>query len=284
MNFKEKIKDGKFVVTLEVEPPKGNLISDIIDKIKPLKDKIDAYNVTDMQSSIMRMSSWAMAIKLKENGFEPILQLTCRDRNILALQGDLLGASLFGIENLLLLTGDNPSCGDHPEAKAVFDLNSVKLINLTRNLNIGFDASDNKLKGKPNFFMGAALNPFNKDVGREIGRLGEKINAGASFFQTQPIFDVDKFYQFAKKANQFKAKIIAGVILVKNYRSAKFLNDNIEGINIPDIFLNRLKEATNFKAEMVKLIHQIVNDLKSLSCGVHIMPLGWYDMAAEVLP
>jgi len=283
MGFREKMKKGDFTFTVEVEPPKGTELSSVFEKLNPFKDRVDAYNVTDMQSSVMRMSSWAMALKLKEKGFEPILQVTCRDRNILALQGDLLGAASFGIKNLLLLTGDSPSSGDHPQAKPVFDLDSIGLINLANKLNSGFDWSGNKLKGEPDFFIGAALNPFSRDIDKEISKLEEKIKAGASFFQTQPIFDVEKFYSFVKKVSYLKPKIMAGIIFLKSSRSARYLNDKVEGIEIPAEYIKRLESSRSFKEEMRAIIKKIISDLKSISCGIHIMPLGMYDMVSEVL-
>ncbi len=283
MGFREKIKKGDFTFTVEVEPPKGIELSSVFEKLNSFKEKVDAYNVTDMQSSVMRMSSWAMALKLKEKGFEPILQVTCRDRNILALQGDLLGAASFGIKNLLLLTGDSPSSGDHPQAKPVFDLDSIGLIELANKLNSGVDWAGNKLKGEPDFFIGAALNPFSRDIDKEIAKLEEKIKAGASFFQTQPIFDVEKFYSFIKKVSYLKPKVMAGIIFLKSSRSARYLNDKVEGIEIPAEYIKRLEGSRNFKEEMKTIIKKIISDLKSISCGIHIMPLGMYDMVSEVL-
>jgi len=283
MSFREKIKNGEYVITMEVEPPKGNSVTAILNRITPLKGKIDAYNVTDMQSSVMRMSPWAMAIKLKENGFEPIMQLTCRDRNVIALQGDLLGISSFGIDNLLLLTGDSPARGDHPKAKAVFDLDSIGLIKAADSLNKGVDLVGNSIEGKPDFIIGAALNPFSKDIGKEIEKMEKKIEAGAVFFQTQPIFDVDKFGDFIRKLNIKNVTIIAGVIFVKTYRSAVYLNDKVEGINIPDRYMNILKGADNFKQVSFKMTKEIISNLKDICAGVHIMPLGLYEEVSGVL-
>jgi len=283
MSFREKIKNGKCVITMEVEPPKGNDTEIVLRRIAPLKDSIDAYNVTDMQSSVMRMSSWAMAVKLKERGFEPIMQLTCRDRNIIALQGDLLGISSFGIDNLLLLTGDNPARGDHPKAKAVFDLDSVGLIEAASSLNRGVDLAGISLEGKPDFIIGAALNPFSGDIDKEIGKMKKKIEAGAVFFQTQPIFDVDKFSAFIKRVNSKNITIMAGVIFVKSYRSAVYLNEKVEGIDIPPEYMKALKGADDFKKESLKMTKDIISSLKDVCGGIHIMPLGLYEQVLGVL-
>lgn len=283
MSFKDKINNGRFVVTMEVEPPKGNNTKGIISRIAPLKGKIDAYNITDMQSSVMRMSSWAMAIELRENGFEPIVQLTCRDRNVIALQGDLLGISSFGIHNLLLLTGDSPKRGDHPDAKAVFDLDSIGLIKTAVSLNKGVDLAGNALEGRPDFTIGAALNPFSRDIGREIEKMDKKIEAGVSFFQTQPVFDVDKFHSFMKRIGTKSVTIMAGVIFVKSYRSAVYLNEKVEGINIPPRYMRAFKNADDFKKVYFEMIRDIISSLKSICGGVHIMPLGRYEEVLRAL-
>jgi len=283
MSFRDKIRNGESVITVEVEPPKGNDIKDILNRIVPLKGIIDAYNVTDMQSSVMRMSPWAMAVKLKENGFEPIMQLTCRDRNVIALQGDLLGVSSFGIHNLLLLTGDSPAHGDHPKAKAVFDLDSIGLIEAAGSLNKGVDMAGNSLDGKPDFIMGAALNPFSKDIDKEIEKMEKKIGAGAVFFQTQPIFDVDRFRDFIRKVNVKNVTIMAGVIFIKSYRSAVYLNEKVEGIDIPSGYMKDLKDADDFKKASLKITKDIISSLKDICGGVHIMPLGLYEEILGVL-
>ncbi|MCD6228501.1 MAG: methylenetetrahydrofolate reductase [Candidatus Omnitrophica bacterium] len=282
MKFREKLEKNKFVFTLEVEPPKGVDIESTLKEVLPLKKYIDAFNVTDMQSANMRLSSWALAAKLKLNNLEPILQLTTRDRNCLALQGDLLGSYALGVENLLLLTGDRPICGDHPKAKEVFEVDSLGLIKIASQLNSGYDLSGNLLKGKPNFYIGAALNPMAKDVDRELKRAEKKIKLGASFFQTQPIFDVKKFYVFMKKIRRLRTKVIAGVIFLKSHKMAKYLNENVEGIEVPHLYIDRLEKAKNKKEEAIRIAKEIIAELKDICQGVHIMSLGWYSTAREL--
>ncbi len=282
MKFREKLEKNKFVFTLEVEPPKGVDIESTLKEVLPLKKYIDAFNVTDMQSANMRLSSWALAVKLKLNNLEPILQLTTRDRNCLALQGDLLGSYVLGVENLLLLTGDRPICGDHPKAKEVFEVDSLGLIKIASQLNSGYDLSGNPLKGKPQFYMGAALNPMAKNVNRELKRAEKKIKLGVSFFQTQPIFDLERFYDFMKKIEKLKAKVIAGVIFLKSYKMAKYLNENVEGMDISPLYLERIKRAKDKREEALRIAKEVIANLKDICQGIHIMPLGWYSLAREL--
>jgi 5,10-methylenetetrahydrofolate reductase len=282
MKFREKLKKNKFVFTLEIEPPKGVEVESIIKKIKFLKKKIDAFNVTDMQASNLYMSSWAMCVRLKQEGLEPILQLTARDRNVLALQGDLLGSFMLGIENILLLTGDSVLYGDHPFAKEVFEVDSIKLIEIASLLNSGKDLAGNSLKGKTNFFIGAALNPFAQDLDKERKKMEKKIKAGVSFFQTQPVFNVEKFYNFLKKA-KINLPVIAGIIFLKSPTMAKYLNENVSGIEIPSEYIKRLKRAKNFREEAKKIAQEIIKELRSISAGIHFMPFGWYKEVEEVL-
>ncbi len=283
MTFREKLENNHFVYTMEIEPPKGVEVEDILNKILVFKNKIDGFNITDMQSSVMRASSWSIAAIIKEKGLEPILQLTARDRNLLALQGDLLGSYILGIRNILLLTGDAPTKGDHPQAKAVFDVDSLGLIRMAQRLNSGYDWTGNPLKGKTDFFIGAALNPLSSDVEKEIRKMEEKIKAGVSFFQTQPIFDVERFYQFRKKVDCFGSKIIAGIICIKSFSMGKYLNEKVEGIFVPQDYLERIKKAKDVKEENIKIFKELIDQLKDIADGVHFMPLGWYELVKAVL-
>jgi len=282
MNFQQKLENNSFVYTVEVEPPKGVMVEDTLKELVPLRDIIDAFNVTDMQASVMRASSWALAAKLKEKRLEPILQLTARDRNIIALQGDLLASFILGIKNLLLLTGDTPKKGDHPSAKEVFEVDSIGLIKIAHRLNEGFDYMGNKLKGKPQFFIGAALNPLTQNIDKELKKMEEKIKAGASFFQTQPVFDIEGFYRFMKKAKKFKTKIIAGIMFLKSARMANYLYKKI-GIYIPSSYRERLEKAKDIKEEIVKMNSQLIDDLKDIADGIHFMPLGDYSLIKRIL-
>lgn len=282
MNLSDKLARGRFVATMEIEPPKGIVVEDTLSEIIKLSEIIDAFNVTDMQSSMMRMSSWALAVKLVQRDLEPVLQMTARDRNSIAIQGDLLGSNMLGIRNLLLLTGDGAACGDHPFAREVFELDSLGLIKLAAGLNGGRDASGKEITGRPGFFIGAALNPMARDQDKELKKMEEKIKAGASFFQTQPVFDPDKFYKFMKRARNTGAKILAGIIFLKSPKMAKYLRDNISGIDVPESYIKRVESASSKREEAVNIARELVRDFKDICQGVHIMPLGWYKEVAGV--
>lgn len=284
MNLEKKLKKGKFVITTELEPPKGFSLDRVLEEISSLGDKIDAFNVTDMQASRMRMSPWALSIVLKNKGYEPILQLTARDRNILALEGDLLGCYYFGIRNILMLGGDNPATGDHPFVRGVFEVDSIKMAEIASSLNRGYDIAGNPLENneKTSFFIGAALNPFSSDINKEIAKAKAKIEAGVSFFQTQPVFDTESFIKFLKKAS-LGVPVLAGIMFLKSFKFGTYLNKNIPGVNIPLKFLERIKQASSVRQEAVTIALEIASAIKEASCGIHIMPFGWYKETDEFL-
>ncbi|MCF7894592.1 MAG: methylenetetrahydrofolate reductase [Candidatus Omnitrophica bacterium] len=282
MQLREKIEKKQFIITAEIEAPKGISAKEVLLNLDKIKSKVNAFNVTDMQASRMRMSPWALCIMLKQVGLEPIMQLTTRDRNVLALGGDLLAAFSFGIENLLLLTGDDPSWGDHPEAKGVFEFDSIGLIQLTNKLNSGRDWAGNKIKGKTNFYSGAALNPFSPNLNKELKKMDEKIKAGASFFQTQPIFDVRRFEKFLNKYKP-PVPVIAGITLLKSEKMAYYLNDNIPGVEVPSAYIEKMKKAKSKRKESVLISKNILANLKNICQGAHFMPFGWFDELGQIL-
>ncbi|MFN3550721.1 MAG: methylenetetrahydrofolate reductase, partial [Endomicrobiia bacterium] len=272
----------KFVITAEIGPPKGWQVESLIQEAKKyLVEKIDAINVTDNQASVMKFGSLGMSILLKQNGFEPIYQITCRDRNRIALQSDILNAAAFGIENLLLLTGDHPILGDHKNAKPVFDLDSVSLIYTVKQLMQGYDLSGNKLLGEPpKFYIGAVVNPETENLDLQIFKMEKKINAGAEFFQTQLVFNPEKFIKFINivRKNFGKIPIMPGITILKSANMAKFMNENIPGINIPENIIKQLeedKEKTKSGQKGLEIAAKIIKDIKPYCEGIHIMPLGW---------
>jgi 5,10-methylenetetrahydrofolate reductase len=284
MTFKDKIQSGQFVVTSEVGPPKGTSLQNICDAALPLKGRVDAINVTDLQGSVMRMSSLAASIRLKEMGFEPILQMTCRDRNRLALQSDALAAAMFGIQNILALTGDHPSLGDHPEAKPVFDIDSVTLIDILRTLEQGVDMNGHKLEGPaPRFCVGAAVNPQADPLEPEIIKMEKKIEAGAEFFQTQAVFDIRVFEEFLSRTRHLKTRILAGVMLLKSERMARYMNERIPGVIVPDGLIAEIEKAHDKKEKCLAVAAKLFGELKTMCAGIHIMPIGWYDMVPKLL-
>ncbi|MCM8783809.1 MAG: methylenetetrahydrofolate reductase [Candidatus Omnitrophica bacterium] len=283
MAFRDKLEQGEFIITSEIAPPKGTEVNRLLEEIEVLKDRVDAINVTDLQSSVMRLGSLGMCIVLKQRGFEPIFQLTCRDRNRLALQSDLLTASLFGIENILALTGDHPHLGDHPHAKPVFDLDSVHLLEVINILNEGKDMMGNFLEGKPNFLPGAVVNPGADPLEPEIIKMEKKIKAGAQFFQTQAVFDIDSFVSFIRKVEPFKIPILAGIVLLKSAKMARYMNDNVAGVKIPEKIIKRIESTQDKVSTSIEITVEIIREIKPMCQGIHIMPIGWNKIVPKIL-
>ena len=275
MTFCEKIKTGKFVVTSEIGPPKGTDLKETLDDAELIRSRVDAINVTDLQSSVLRVGSLAVCSLLKDRGIEPIFQMTCRDRNRLALQSDLLSASVLGIENVLLLTGDYPTLGDHPEAKPVFDLGSVQLIQVAKMLESGKDMKGNALKGSPKFCIGAVVNPGADPLEPEIIKMEKKISSGAQFFQTQAVYDIGLFKKFLDSIKHIKIPILAGIVLLKSAGMAKYMNKNVAGVFVPDDLIQEMETTKDRSAKSVEIAARLIKELKPLCRGIHIMPIGW---------
>ncbi|MDP2939310.1 MAG: methylenetetrahydrofolate reductase [Candidatus Omnitrophota bacterium] len=276
MTFKEKIESGKFLLTSEIGPPKGIETKTLLEDAELVRGRVDAINVTDLQSSVMRLGSLVVCALLKQKGFEPIFQITCRDRNRLALQSDLLSAAALGIENVLVLTGDHPSLGDHPEAKAVFDLDSVQLLEVIKKLEAGSDMKGNKLEGHPpTFSKGAVVNPGSDPLEPQIMKMEKKIDAGAEFFQTQAVYDIKQFEYFLSKIKHLKTTILAGIVLLKSAGMAKYMNENVAGINVPEDLIKKMQETKDKSATSIEIAANLIKQLKPMCQGVHIMPIGW---------
>lgn len=278
MGFKEALDSGKFLITAEVGPIKGTETEGLLEDAELIRGKVDAINVTDLQSSVMRLGSMAVCHLLTERGIDPIFQLTCRDRNRLALQSDLLSAWVLGIRNVLALTGDHPTLGDHPDARPVFDLDSVSLLRVISRLNEGFDMGGNQLKGVPDFCAGAVVNPgadTEAAFEMQIIRMEKKIEAGARFFQTQGIFDLDLFERFMKRIEGFKTPVLGGVILLKSAGMARFMNKNVAGVFVPEPLIKEMEETKDKVKTSVKLAAKLIKGLKDICQGVHIMAIGW---------
>ncbi len=275
MTLGDKIKGEKFIITSEIAPPKGIDIKEILDDASLIKDRVDAVNVTDLQSSIMRAGSMAICHLLKDRGIEPILQMTCRDRNRLALQSDLLSASILDIDNVLLLTGDYTTSGDHPEAKPVFDLDSVQLLEVARMLQSGKDMNGNIIKGAPKFCVGAVVNPGADPLEPEIIKMEKKIRAGAQFFQTQVVYDIDIFKRFIDSTRHLKTTILAGIIPLKSAGMARFMNKNVAGVFVPEYLIQEMEGAKDKVQKSIEIAARIIAGLKPLCNGIHIMPIGW---------
>jgi methylenetetrahydrofolate reductase (NADPH) len=276
MTLKEKLQAGKFMVTSEIGPPKGIETKVLLEDAELIRGRVDAINVTDLQSSVMRLGSLAVCSLLKQKNFEPIFQLTCRDRNRLALQSDILSAAALGIANLLLLTGDHTTLGDHPDAKPVFDLDSVQLLQVVRKLQEGFDMKGNKLEGEaPRFCMGAVVNPGADPIEPQIMKMEKKITAGAEFFQTQAVYDIGVFENFLNKTRHLKTPILGGIVLLKSAGMARYMNKNVAGVAVPDNLIKEMEEAKDKVATSVEIASRLIKELKPMCQGIHIMPIGW---------
>ncbi len=276
MTFKEKLQAGKFLVTSEIGPPKGIETKVILEDAELIRGRVDAINVTDLQSSVMRLGSLAVCSLLKQKGLEPIFQVTCRDRNRLALQSDILSAAALGIENLLILTGDHTTLGDHPEAKPVFDLDSVQLLQVVRGLQQGMDMKGNKLEGvAPKFCVGAVVNPGADPLEPQIMKMEKKIAAGAEFFQTQAVYDIKVFENFLSKIKHLKTTILAGIVLLKSAGMARYMNKNVAGVFVPDNLIKEMEETKDKTAKSVEIASRLIKELKPMCQGIHIMPIGW---------
>jgi len=273
-------------VTAEVGPGKGTDVEHLLKDADIIKDRTDAVNVTDLQSSVMRLGSMAFSHLLTDMGIEPIFQMTGRDRNRLALQSDLLSAWVLGIRNVLALTGDHPTMGDHPHAKPVFDLDSVSLLEMIGKLNSGYDMAGNELKGVPGFLPGAVVNPGADNeaaLDLQIMKMEKKIEAGAKFFQTQAVYDIDLFEKFIKRVEGFNVPIIGGVILLKSAGMARFMNKNVAGVFVPAPLIKEMTDTKDKVEKSVEIAARIVKRLKNLCRGVHIMALGWEKIIPAVL-
>lgn len=285
MKLKDLFEKGKFVITSEIGPPKGTNIEPMLEEVDLLKDKADAINVTENQSSVMRLGSMAVCRLLKERGFEPVFQITCRDRNRLALQSDLISASVLGIENVLCLTGDHVVLGDHPQTKSVFDLDSIHLLKVARGLGNGYDMVGNKLDGVPDLCLGAVANPGADPLEPQIIKMEAKVEVGAEFFQTQAVYEVKKFEDFMKAAEHIKVPIMVGIVLLKSAGMARFMNANVAGVFVPDKFIKIMAEASkeDRPRKSIEIAASLIKEMKGMCQGVHIMSLGWDRYVPSVL-
>jgi 5,10-methylenetetrahydrofolate reductase len=272
--LRDQIESGRFVITSEMEPPKGTDLTEFLSTAAFLQGKTDAVNVTDNQRACMRLSSVGGASLLVREGLEPILQMTCRDRNRMALQSDLLTAWVLGVRNVLVMTGDPVDVGDHPMAKPVFDISSAALLEVIGKLNSGMDAAGHSLDGKTDFFCGATVNPCVEPLEPELKRFEEKVAAGARFFQTQAIYELDAFARFMDIARTMPVYIIAGLIPLRSVRMAQFLNEKVPGIHVPANMIERLDRSSDPVETGLEIAAEIAQGLKKLCQGIHLMVVG----------
>jgi len=283
--LQEALEAGEFVVTGEIGPPKGIDTHEMDEEIEHLRGKVVAINVTDIQSSVMRLGSLAVSEHLVRQGLEPVFQMTCRDRNRLALQSDLLSAAWVGIENVLALTGDHQFLGDHPEAKGVFDLDSVSLLQTITSLMNGKDLADNELAGSPKLFPGAVVSPGLDPVEPQIIKMEKKVEAGARFFQTQAVYDPGQLERFMRQVERFKVPVLVGIVLLKSAGMARFMNKNVAGVFVPNSLIKEMAECPKKqrRAKSAEIAGRLVKEMKDMCQGVHLMPLGWTDLTDDVL-
>ena len=286
MSLQPLFEAGKFIITTEVGPPKGTDVTEIEEAAEVLRGRVDAANVTDQQSSVMRLGSLPVCHMLKDKGLDPVFQITCRDRNRLALQSDLLSAWVLGIENVLAITGDLPALGDHPQAKPVYDLDSVQLLEVIGKLNEGHDMAGNELKGKPSLFPGAVVNPgANTEAALELQiiKMEKKIKAGARFFQTQAIYEPEPFARFMKRVEGFKVPVLAGIIPLKSAGMARFMNKNVAGVFVPEELIEKMADAEDKVKTSIEIAAELIKQLKDMCQGVHLMAIGWEKKVPLVL-
>ncbi|MEB3308772.1 MAG: methylenetetrahydrofolate reductase [Snowella sp.] len=283
--FRQAIAAQEFLITAEVTPPKGGNPQRMLAVSQGLKGRVHAVNVTDGSRAVLRMSSLAACLILKNDGIEPICQVTCRDRNLIALQADLMGAYALGIGNILALTGDPIKAGDHLKAKPVFDLESVRLLQLIQKLNSGLDYNDKSLTDEPlDLFAGAAVDPQSDSWSGLQSRFERKVNAGAQFFQSQLITDFERLDKFMTQiAAGCNKPVLAGIFLLKSAKNAQFINKNVPGVHIPDEIINRLAAASDPLQEGVKIAAEQVVMAKDLCQGVHLMAIKTEELIPKIL-
>ncbi|MGP8320335.1 MAG: methylenetetrahydrofolate reductase [Methanosarcinaceae archaeon] len=282
LTFGEKLNSNKFIITAEITPPKGVDASAALADAKILKGLVDALNITDNQRAIIRMSPLALGKLLLDEGHEIIMQMTCRDRNRLAIQSDILGAAALGIENMCVMSGDYTTNGDHPGAKPVYDLDSVQLLSVMQKMKSGIDLSGNKLEGIPELVVGAVSNTDSSQVMQMI-KLEKKVKMGAQFIQTQAVYDVEEFMEFTESVSHLDIPIIAGLIPLKSANAARFMNKNIPGINVDNDIVARMENTDEPVQEGLMICSETIRILKKKCHGVHLMPIGKHLNTPELL-
>jgi len=284
MTLREKLSQGKFVITTELGPPKGVDVTKTLQEAKAMGPAVDAMNVTDLQGGVMKLGSLSLSRLLIEEGIEPVFQLTAASRNRLAIQSDLLSAYVLGIRNVLLLGGDPPKVGDHPDAKPVYDLDTMGLFQAAKSLKGGKDLAGKELEGAPkDLFIGGAANPIVDDLETERQKTEKKIELGCEFFQTQAVFDPPLYEKFLAKVKHVKQPFIVGIIVLKSAKMAQFMNDHIPGIRVPEALIQEIDAASDKRKKAVEITARLIRALRPMAQGFHIMPIGWGNLIPEIL-
>ncbi|MFW2367897.1 MAG: methylenetetrahydrofolate reductase [Desulforhopalus sp.] len=290
-NLEKVLKAGEFAFTGELGPPRGTDTEEVREKARFLKGNVDSVNITDNQTAMVRMSSWAASLLIMQEGLEPNYQMVCRDRNRLAMQADILGGSALGIRNMLCLSGDHQQFGDHPDAKGVFDIDSTQLIAMVKQMrDDGHFLSGSEIEQPPKMFIGAASNPFAEPYEWRVNRLAKKIEAGADFIQTQCIYNMDRFREFIRVANEEglleKVYMLAGVTPMKSVGMARYMKSKVPGMDVPDEIIKRLTGAEKGKVadEGIKIACEQIEEFKEMKGvhGVHLMAIEWEHKVPEI--
>lgn len=280
--FVEVLESGKFVVTAELNPPKGTHLEPLFAHAERLQHDVDAFNLTDSHSARMRLAPIGAASLLAQRGIEPIMQVTCRDRNRIALQADLLAAYALGVRNVLTMTGDTPAAGDHPDAKGVFDVDGIGLLRATAALQTGQDLGGQTLRGAPEFCVGAVVNPGASDLQKELGRMRDKVAGGARFFQTQAVYDPAAFAAFMEDARDDKVSILVSCIVLRSADMARRMN-TVPGISVPAALIKEMEDAADPARQGILIAGRIIRELKSLAHGIHVIAVGQESRIPDIL-
>ncbi len=280
--LQKELDAGTFVQTAEIVPPKGVDVAKVLQYGKDIKDYVLAVNVNENPASVMRLNSLSLSHLFAREGIEPIFHITTRERNRLALQSELLGAYVLGIRNVLVLTGDHQSMGDHKEAKPVYDLDSVQLLRLCTEMMGGKDYNGHDLDGTPSFYLGGVVNPGSDLLELQIMKMRKKALAGARYFFTQAVYDLNVFENFMKQVKDMDVKVIAGVIPLKSAKMARFMNQNIPGITVPETLIDRMEKTSDRTAESIAICRELIDGCRDLCNGVHVMPIGWYSIIPQI--
>ena len=281
--FRTAFDGDGFIVTSELTPPKGTSLDSLLERARMLNRYVDAVNVTDSHAARMAMAPMAVSHLLLDHGVEPIMQITSRDRNRIAIQADLLGAWALGVRNIVFMGGDPPKNGDHPDAKGVFDVLSAPIIRAATGLRDGTDMAGNTLKGSPDFCIGAVVNPGAQDLDGEIERMIEKREAGATFFQTQAVYDPGAFERFVKRVDSLDVHLLAGIIPVKSPKMAAYMNEHVPGIHVPPALIRKISDSGDRAATSCELAASVISEIRPMCRGVHVMAIGWEDKVPGIL-
>ena len=279
----ESLNRNPVTVTAELNPPKGTDLAGLFSAAESLNQHIAAFNLTDSAASRMTMAPIAVAHLLRDRGIESTLQIAGRDRNRLAIQADMLAAHALGVENLVCMTGDPPSGGDHPDAKAVFDLGAEDILRAASCLEAGKDLAGNALKDRPRFYRGAVTNVAVPDLGKEVARMGAKIASGAQFFQTNAVYEPAAFQRFMARCEAFQVPILAGIIVLKSARQARYMTERIPGVVVPGHLIDQLERASDPAETSVRMASDVVREVAPMCHGVHIMAIGWERYIPDIL-